>query len=122
MDIKCRSCRKVLISPEERIDELNAHNIVTSGNHAGFFSNCLSVSNPTSIYLDPDHANTVEWIQTEITNSEWSKGKLKCPNCQVVVGSFSFLNSIPCVCGNYQLPPLQLIVSKVDVKKILSLP
>lgn len=83
---------------------------------------CYSVSQPTSLYIDPDSTNTVQWIQKEITDSEWSKGKLKCPSCQVVVGSFSFHSSIPCQCGKFQLPPLQLIVSKVDVKKDLPLP
>lgn len=117
MDIKCRNCRKVLIAPDSGIEVLKPHDscdkIVAL--------NCPSVTQPTSIYIDPDTTQNVEWIQKEIVDSEWSRGKLKCPGCQLAVGSFSFHNSTPCTCGKTQLPPLQLIVSKVDVRKDLQL-
>lgn len=128
MDIKCRKCRKVLIAPENKIQAINAHHIEINessssrGPRSGRDQSCASVAQPTSLYIDPDLANNVDWIQQEIIESEWSKGKLKCPSCQVDVGSFSFLNSMPCQCGKFQLPSLQLIVSRVDVSKDLSLP
>lgn len=114
MDIKCRKCRKVLISPDQEIESINAHKGEKSGH-------CSSVFMPTSIYIDPEDLRDVEWVQKALTETEWSKGKLKCPSCQVDVGSFSFLTSQSCQCGEFQLPPLQLIVSKVDVCKILQL-
>lgn len=118
MDIKCRNCRKVLIAPDSGVEVIRPHD--SSDNSAA--QNCPSVTHPTSIYIESESTGNVEWIQKEIIDSEWSKGKLKCPSCQLAVGSFSFLNSTPCSCGQTQLPSLQLIVSKVDVRKDLQLP
>lgn len=120
MDIKCRKCRKVLISPEQCIDSVNAHNLPTPTTDPRNSNNspCMSLSHPTSLFIDPEKVNAVEWIQREIEASEWSRSKLKCPSCSVVVGSFSYHSSTPCACGQSQLPNVQLIISKVDVNTI----
>lgn len=116
MDIRCRNCRKPLISPEQEVVIQNVHNV-----DSRMALTCQSMCLPTSIYIDPESVTEVDWLQRELISSEWSKGKLKCPSCQVVVGSFSFTSSVPCQCGQTQLPSMQLIVSKVDVKKDLQL-
>lgn len=121
MDIRCRNCRRVLVSPESEIEALNGHGEKLSHDKVRG-ENCLSLSLPTSVYIDPENAANVDWLQKEISDSEWSKGKLKCSSCSAVVGSFSFLNSIACDCKKFQLPPLQFILSKIDIKKDLQLP
>lgn len=111
-----------MITADTEIEVINAHQEKEDMDGMSFrFVNCLSVSQPTSIYIDADNLQ-VEWIQKEISDSQWSKGKLKCPSCQLAVGSFNFQNCTPCCCGQTQLPPVQLIVSKVDVQKDLQLP
>lgn len=71
MDIKCRKCRGVLISPDNGVLAKNAHSDSQETKTSQF---CASVCQPTSIYMDPETVSSVEWIQQELTETEWSKG------------------------------------------------
>lgn len=46
--------------------------------------------------------------------TEWTKGKLNCPNCEARVGSFDFTARSKCACGSTVLPAVHLVKSKVD--------
>lgn len=69
----------------------------------------------TGLYFDSEDAP--EWIQIEIEASEWTKRKLKCSHCKVVLGFFNFhqTENCPPPCGQHRTPPVMIIKSKVDV-------
>nr|XP_047139757.1 E3 ubiquitin-protein ligase RNF180 isoform X2 [Hydra vulgaris] len=57
------------------------------------------------------------WVNELVNEAEWTKGKLYCPNCKARIGSFDFINIIPCECGAETIPAIYCVKSKVDHKK-----
>lgn len=112
--IKCRKCRTV-ISKVASAKLLNAHSenfsIDLDANN-----DCSSISGRTEIYVMEDAFE--QWIQDEIEQSEWTKGKLKCIKCSSNVGSFDFVTGQKCDCRQFSQPPVHFIRSKVDMETI----
>ncbi|XP_065672385.1 uncharacterized protein LOC101239699 isoform X5 [Hydra vulgaris] len=57
------------------------------------------------------------WVNELVNEAGWTKGKLYCPNCKARIGSFDFINIIPCECGAETIPAIYCVKSKVDHKK-----
>ncbi|EOA20873.1 hypothetical protein CARUB_v10001210mg [Capsella rubella] len=62
----------------------------------------------TSIFIEP-----LNWMN-EAMEDDVSEGKLLCPKCQAMVGSFNWSGSY-CSCGSKIVPAFQLQMSRVDV-------
>jgi len=110
--IKCRKCRSTLTNVPSNV-LLSAHNEQYS-NDPDIKSNCPSVVGRTEIYINEEHLD--QWIESEIENSEWTKGKLKCSKCSSNVGSFDFVTGQKCECRLFNQPSVHFIRSKVDLE------
>ncbi|XP_052212108.1 E3 ubiquitin-protein ligase RNF180-like [Dreissena polymorpha] len=100
--VRCRKCRYDLQIGDAVIIENKDCNADTSTDSGQF----------SVWYLDVDRAP--EWIQLEITDASWTKGKLVCPKCNGRLGSFDFLVDRRCYCENHAVPSVHLLKSRVD--------
>lgn len=112
--IKCRKCRTT-ITQVSSAKLLNAHSEQFS-NDLDANNECSTVVGRTEVYLMEEAIE--QWIQNEIEQSEWTKGKLKCTKCSSNVGSFDFVTGQKCDCRQFNQPPVHFIRSKVDVETI----
>ena len=102
--IRCRLCRKQLFVS----DRVKFY-------HSGKSEGCGNC-----IFLDEDFIP--DWIECEIENSSWTKGRLKCPRaqCTARVGGFDFIQGLLCGCGKLTIPAIWIQDGKVDVRTISS--
>ena len=101
-NIRCRLCRKQLFISDR-----------VKFSHSGSSDGCGNC-----IFLDEDFIP--DWIQSEIENSSWTKGRLKCPRaqCTARVGGFDFIQGLLCGCGKLTIPAIWIQDGKVDVRII----
>ncbi|XP_062561980.1 E3 ubiquitin-protein ligase RNF180-like [Armigeres subalbatus] len=113
MIIKCKKCAHILSETESGYI-LSVHNENAAGeNEDGEI--CETVAENAEVFIHEDHLP--EWVRAEVEESQWTKGKLKCPKCGLKVGSFDFVSGTRCKCAlNSVLPSVHFIRSKVDVK------
>ncbi|XP_065086298.1 uncharacterized protein LOC135708225 [Ochlerotatus camptorhynchus] len=118
MIVKCKKCASQLLDTEDRYI-LSAHSAsastaATSGEDEAAF--CPTKVENAEVFIHEDHLP--DWMQAEIEQSQWTKGKLKCFKCGLKVGSFDFVSGTRCKCElNSVLPSVHFIRSKVDLRK-----
>lgn len=95
---------------------LDAHADTFTINLDEIQSGCPTVQGRTEIFLNEDALEP--WIQEEIENSEWTKGKLKCIKCAANVGSFDFVTGQKCDCRQFNQPSVHFIRSKLDLEQV----
>lgn len=109
-EVKCKMCRKTIISTSEYPDLLvNAHQQPL---HA-VGEECDTVAEKNLLFLIED--TLPEWILQKVQEVEWSKGKLNCMYCDSRLGGFNFISRSKCQCLKNIVPAVHLIRSKVDV-------
>ena len=61
-----------------------------------------------------------DWIESEIENASWIKGRLKCSRteCTARVGGFDFVQGLLCGCGELTIPAIWIQDGKVDVRVV----
>lgn len=101
-NIKCKQCRNIIVTQGSDV-------IVTS--HGNNIENNGCGNDPVW-YVDDDKAP--KWILDKVTDGDWQKGRLNCPNCDARIGSFDFTSGMRCPCQKCVLPGIKLIKSKVD--------
>ncbi|VVC24957.1 Reverse transcriptase domain [Cinara cedri] len=105
INIKCQKCRFELASNESsRILDCHENPIK---NKARVTYSCNENLMENNWYL----SSTVvpNWINSLVEEGDWQKGKLTCPNCNLRVGSFDFVNGMKCPCKKYVLPQIHLV-------------
>ncbi|XP_054259175.1 E3 ubiquitin-protein ligase RNF180-like [Macrosteles quadrilineatus] len=128
---KCRKCRTPLIDyPSYSLVNAHGHLIQLalnnnspkidfidtteqSGNCEDSRNQCSSLKQDV-FYIDD--VNVPEWITLCIDEGDWTKGKLKCPQCTARVGSFDFVSGFHCQCQLSVVPSIHLVKSKVDYR------
>lgn len=113
--IKCRKCRSIITKIAEK-NLFDAHSNRFINNPADIQSACPTIHGRTEVYLNEEALE--QWIQDEIENSGWTKGKLKCAKCASNVGSFDFVSCQKCDCNLFNQPQVHLIRSKIDLEEI----
>lgn len=105
-DIKCKKCRRTLFSDKILVTN---HNMSYEGTQSDSCSHKSSVH-----YLNQELLS--DWIVDQLNASEWTKGKIYCPNgdCNSRIGSFNFISGSKCQCDSHILPAIHVIKSKVD--------
>uniref|UniRef100_A0A8D8BR16 E3 ubiquitin-protein ligase RNF180 n=1 Tax=Culex pipiens TaxID=7175 RepID=A0A8D8BR16_CULPI len=114
MLIKCRKCS----NPLAAIDD--AHVLAVHSRRefaADSLPACPTERDGAEVFLHEDHLPG--WMNAEIEQTQWTRGKLKCTKCGQKVGSFDFVSGVRCKCpvGGSVLPAVHLVRSKVDVRK-----
>ncbi|XP_078666135.1 uncharacterized protein LOC144908432 [Branchiostoma floridae x Branchiostoma belcheri] len=102
--LKCRRCRLSLVT---------GHSIV--GSHGNGIT-CPMEGLSTLWYISDNHIP--DWIQEQITQVQWTKGRLLCPKCAGRLGSFDFVSPVKCPCGDQVFPPIHIQGCRVDVDKL----
>ncbi|XP_035670958.1 E3 ubiquitin-protein ligase RNF180-like [Branchiostoma floridae] len=102
--LKCRRCRSSLV---------NGRCVV--GSHGGGDS-CPMEGLSTLWYISDN--NIPDWIQDQIIQVHWTKGRLLCPKCGGRLGSFDFVSLVKCPCGDQVFPPIHIQRCRVDVDKV----
>ena len=103
--LRCRFCRTFLLSSVK---------LITSHQpDARECGNCL--------YLNEDELSSWSWLQNQIEQSEWTKGRLYCPkkNCNARIGGFDYVQGVLCSCGVFTVPAIW-IHGKVDIDIVSS--
>lgn len=117
---KCRNCRIELFNSDIVISHHGYQAKVVDSDPNGFNFDLRSDHSDecemqSSIwYLQEDQLP--QWMKDQLIKGEWVKGKLCCPNdkCPARIGSFDFVHSDKCKCGNTILPAVHVVKSKVD--------
>ncbi|XP_066270042.1 E3 ubiquitin-protein ligase RNF180-like [Branchiostoma lanceolatum] len=102
--LKCRRCRSLLV---------NGRSVV--GSH-GNGDNCPMEGLSTLWYISDN--DIPDWIQEQIVQVHWTKGRLLCPKCAGRLGSFDFVSLVKCPCGDQVFPPIHIQRCRVDVDKV----
>ncbi|XP_019622247.1 PREDICTED: E3 ubiquitin-protein ligase RNF180-like [Branchiostoma belcheri] len=102
--LKCRRCRLSLVT---------GHSIV--GSH-GNSEACPMEGLSTLWYISDNHIP--DWVQEQITQVQWTKGRLLCPKCAGRLGLFDFVSPVKCPCGDQVFPPIHIQRCRVDVDKL----
>ncbi|CAH1251552.1 RNF180 [Branchiostoma lanceolatum] len=102
--LKCRRCRLLLV---------NGRSVV--GSH-GNGDNCPMEDLSTLWYISD--SDIPDWIQEQIVQVHWTKGRLLCPKCAGRLGSFDFVSLVKCPCGDQVFPPIHIQRCRVDVDKV----
>ncbi|XP_070536735.1 uncharacterized protein [Ptychodera flava] len=67
-------------------------------------------------YLNDENDDFLpSWIQKQINQGSWTKGKILCPKCKGRLGSYDFIAVNMCSCGESNTPNIQICKSRVDV-------
>ncbi|KXJ83787.1 hypothetical protein RP20_CCG025491 [Aedes albopictus] len=119
MLIKCKKCANQLAEIEAQY-VLSVHSetttTITESDDNQDVEICQTEAENAEVFIHEDHLP--DWMRVEIEQSQWTKGKLKCPKCAFKVGSFDFVSGTRCKCTlNQVLPSVHFIRSKVDLKK-----
>lgn len=124
IQLKCKKCRTTILEISTQ-HIVNAHGIPyefkTNINSVAEYQLCPTIKEDTAIFVkDFDQITelTDHWIYSEITESEWTKNKLKCTKCSNKIGSFDFVIGQKCDCAAFVQPTVHFIRSKVDVKLV----
>ncbi|KAI8503088.1 hypothetical protein Bbelb_189090 [Branchiostoma belcheri] len=102
--LKCRRCRLSLVT---------GHSIVSSHGNG---ESCPMEGLSTLWYISDNHIP--DWVQEQITQVQWTKGRLLCPKCAGRLGSFDFVSLVKCPCGDQVFPPIHIQRCRVDVDKL----
>ncbi|XP_014210335.1 tyrosine-protein phosphatase YVH1 isoform X2 [Copidosoma floridanum] len=107
--IKCKRCRSLLFT-EEASPPLDSHGqLIKAGERS---TKCNSDVPEECLFLAEE--NMPDWVQEVVDRENWIKGKLYCPLCHARIGSFDFVSTKKCNCGEYVPPPIRITYSKVD--------
>ncbi|NP_001136164.1 uncharacterized protein LOC100217359 [Nasonia vitripennis] len=109
-EIKCKRCRTMLFT-EEASPSLTAHGQAIGVGARN--TRCNSDVPEDCLFLAED--SMPDWIHEVVDRENWTKGKLHCPLCHARIGSFDFVSSKKCNCGEYVPPPIRITYSKIDV-------
>lgn len=107
---KCRKCRLGLLSQESL---LTCHNSpLTKSPIEDQSTTCATLT--TVLFVDEQKVQ--DWMRQQIDEANWTKGRITCPGnrCGARIGSFNFVGGVYCACSKNELPPIQIIRSKVD--------
>ncbi|KAG5896773.1 hypothetical protein JTB14_008349 [Gonioctena quinquepunctata] len=108
-EVKCKKCRRTLLTSEQTENLLNAHNEPLTE----ISDICETVNVESNVFLNEEHLP--DWITLRIEASEWSRGRINCPHCDSRIGAFDYVSGQKCNCSNNVLPPIHIIKSKVDL-------
>ena len=107
---RCRKCRFLLLP---RGSLLTCHNEpLTEVSLDEQEHKCSSLT--TVLFVD--ELKVQDWLRLQIDEGNWTKGRITCPGvrCGARIGSFNFVGGVYCACSKNELPPIQIIRSKVD--------
>ena len=107
---KCRKCRLGLL-PHESL--LTCHNRpLTESPPEDQSEKCATLT--TVLFVDEQKVQ--DWMRQQIDEGSWTKGRITCPGnrCGARIGSYNFIGGVYCACSKNELPPIQIIRSKVD--------
>lgn len=116
--IRCRQCRNLVTTVDAndlKDGHLNTYSIRDTHTAHAHSLACGTIGDRREVFLVEDEYAI--WIQHEIEESGWTKGKLKCVKCASNVGTFDFVSGKKCECKRFDLPPLHFIVSKIDIEQ-----
>ncbi|XP_067653519.1 E3 ubiquitin-protein ligase RNF180-like [Haliotis asinina] len=102
--LRCRRCRCVVLVSD---DVINTHGQPVTE------ASCSSTST-SSVWFVSMENEELSWIQEAISQAMWIKGKLNCPKCTSRLGSFDFVKSAHCPCGQQTLPGVYILRDRVD--------
>ncbi|XP_046378224.2 uncharacterized protein LOC124150294 isoform X1 [Haliotis rufescens] len=102
--LRCRRCRYVLLVSD---------NIINTHGQPVKESSCSSSSTLSVWYISMENEE-LSWIREAINQALWIKGKLNCPKCNGRLGSFDFVNTTHCPCGEQTLPGVHILRDRVD--------
>lgn len=104
--IKCKKCRFNIINVSQTVSEHGDESV------------CKKDSNRTQQKLFIPESSYSSWILEAIETSNWTKGKFYCPTCNNKLGTFDFVSSGKCFCGQYCVPSVILMSSKIDYPSV----
>lgn len=107
---KCKKCRHVLFKSQSVV---NSHNEIYNINTK--LTDCQDLEKEKYVWFLRDD-NLEEWIERQIDQGNWIKGKLLCPTCNNRIGSYDFVSGSQCTCG-IVLPSIHVVKSKVDFEQ-----
>ncbi|XP_046581748.1 uncharacterized protein LOC124289188 isoform X2 [Haliotis rubra] len=102
--LRCRRCRCVVLVSD---DVVNTHGQPVKE------TSCSSIST-SSVWFVSMENEELSWIREAISQALWNKGKLNCPKCNSRLGSFDFVKSALCPCGEQTLPEVYILRDRVD--------
>ncbi|XP_077993534.1 uncharacterized protein LOC144447398 [Glandiceps talaboti] len=103
---RCRKCRQFLFD-----------NVCVIPSH-GALGYCIREDKCTLWYLNDENKESLpDWIQLQINEGNWTKGKIHCPKCHGRLGSYDYLGVNKCPCGVNNTPNIQILRSRVDASK-----
>ncbi|XP_021921014.1 E3 ubiquitin-protein ligase RNF180-like [Zootermopsis nevadensis] len=108
MSLKCRQCRHVLVTQDDRLLTPHGEPVGAIQGNSG----CATLEVGDVMYLQEDLLPT--WIAALVNKEGWVKGRLHCPKCHSRVGGFDFVSGQKCACGLCVLPAVHLVRSKMD--------
>ncbi|XP_023218338.1 E3 ubiquitin-protein ligase RNF180-like isoform X2 [Centruroides sculpturatus] len=104
---KCRKCRHILFTSENVIPSHNA-----AYDKSTNMTVCEDLENEKHVWFLKDDV-LEEWMEKQIDQGNWIKGKLCCPTCSNRIGSYDFVSGSQCTCG-IVLPAIHVVKSKID--------
>ena len=110
---KCRKCRLGLLSHESL---LTCHNRPLTQESPPPLEDPSEKCETLTTVLFVDEQKVQDWMRQQIDQGNWTKGRITCPGnkCGARIGSFNFIGGVYCACSKNELPPIQIIRSKVD--------
>lgn len=106
---KCKKCRRILFTSERTTTSCTRN--VSDEN----LTICEGAHKDMYVwYLRDD--NLEGWMEEQVNQGNWIKGKLFCPTCSIRLGSYDFISGSQCSCGNV-LPAIHVVKAKVDCEQ-----
>lgn len=107
-EIRCRQCREKLVLETHQPSILNAHALPLNDRDS-----CPSSTTQNLVFLKDEQLP--QWITSKVDESEWTRGRLNCPKCHARLGAFDYVSGSRCECNEKILPPVHIIMSKIDL-------
>ncbi|XP_059478455.1 E3 ubiquitin-protein ligase RNF180-like [Neocloeon triangulifer] len=108
--LHCCNCSKVLVS--------EAQGLITDSHGALIFKGEEQTCPDASLWYLKEGL-WPSWIEEQIVESGWTKGRLCCLACKNRIGAFDFVSGAQCLCEEKVVrPAVQITRAKVDLKSV----
>ncbi|XP_064469285.1 E3 ubiquitin-protein ligase RNF180-like [Ornithodoros turicata] len=103
---RCKKCRATVFTSA---DVVSAHGKPWTG-HVNF---CCPLNKASTVWYLRE-TEIVDWMEDQVHNGKWTKGRLYCPACSARLGSYDFVAGSKCGCSQFVLPAIHIAKCRVD--------